>query len=197
MYSLRWSFILANLAAFIVLAIINPFLDRINLQVRAWVNRTRWPVLRPLMIITHHVNDVLALSVQLILLGLLVGFVFHDWYRATVLTASIFFQTTVVGIAKRLTSVDRPPQVAAHVFMTSGSYPSGHSSISLSFALLVPAVLRPFLPEPVLLAIGVYLLAAALLTAYGRLYLDVHWLTDIFGGWFLAVATYLLSGMLL
>jgi undecaprenyl-diphosphatase len=149
------------------------------------------------MVLTHHFSDVLALSAQLIVLGLLIGFVFHDWYRATVLTASIFFQTTVVGIAKRLTSVDRPPQVAAHVFMTSGSYPSGHSSISLSFALLVPVVLRPYLPEPVLLAIGAYLLVVALLTAYGRLYLDVHWLTDIFGGWFLAVATYLLSRMLL
>ncbi|MDW7656630.1 MAG: phosphatase PAP2 family protein [Bacillota bacterium] len=197
MYSLRWTFILANLVAFIVLAIINPFFDRLNLHVRTWVNRTRRPVLRALMVLTHHFNDVLALSAQLIMLGLLIGFVFHDWYRATVLTASIFFQTTVVGIAKRLTSVDRPPQVAAHVFMTSGSYPSGHSSISLSFALLVPVVLRPFLPEPVILAIAVYLLFVAMLTAYGRLYLDVHWLTDIFGGWFLAIATYLLSRMLL
>lgn len=197
MFSLRWTFILANLVAFIILAIINPHFDRLNLLVRSWVNRTRRPVLRQLMVLTHHFSDVLALSAQLIVLGLLIGFVFHDWYRATVLTASIFFQTTVVGIAKRLTSVDRPPQVAAHVFMTSGSYPSGHSSISLSFALLVPVVLRPYLPEPVLLAIGAYLLVVALLTAYGRLYLDVHWLTDIFGGWFLAVATYLLSRMLL
>ena len=120
-----------------------------------------------------------------------------DWYRATVLTATIFLQTLIVGISKRLTSIDRPPQIAAHVFMTSGSFPSGHSSISLSFALLVPAVLRPYLPEPLLLFIGIYLVSAALLTAYGRLYLDVHWLTDVCGGWILAGATYMLSRMLI
>ena len=197
MNPLHWILFWVNLAAFVVLAVINPLFESLNLAVRAWVNRTRRPALRPVMIVTHVVHDVLALAAQLLILGLVMGTVFHDWYRATVLTGSIFFQTVVIGAGKRLTAVDRPPQTAAHVFMTSGSYPSGHSSVSLSFALLVPAVLRPFLPEPVYWVVLAALLGVALLTAYGRLYLDVHWLSDVFGGWFLAVATYLAARMLL
>ncbi len=190
-------FVILNLTGFLVLAIVNPLLDPLNFRVRKWINRNRRPGLRPLMILTHKYNDVLSLSVQLLLLALLIGFVLHNWSHAMVLTSVMFVQTTVVSVSKRLTSIDRPPQIASHVFMTSGSYPSGHSAASLSFALLVPTVLKPYLPLPVLILIAVYLMAIALMTAYGRLYLDVHWLSDIFGGWFLATATYLLSRMLL
>ena len=190
-------FVILNLTGFLVLAIVNPLLDPLNFRVRKWINRNRRPGLRPLMILTHKYNDVLSLSVQLLLLALLIGIVLHNWSHAMVLTSVMFVQTTVVSVSKRLTSIDRPPQIASHVFMTSGSYPSGHSAASLSFALLVPTVLKPYLPLPVLILIAVYLMAIALLTAYGRLYLDVHWLSDIFGGWFLATATYLLSHMLL
>jgi len=190
-------FIILNLTGFLVLAIVNPLLDPLNFRVRKWINRNRRPGLRPLMILTHKYNDVLSLSVQLLLLALLIGFVLHNWSHAMVLTSVMFVQTTVVSVSKRLTSIDRPPQIASHVFMTSGSYPSGHSAASLSFALLVPTVLKPYLPLPVLIMIAAYLMAVALMTAYGRLYLDVHWLSDIFGGWFLATATYLLSRMLL
>ncbi|MEA4888695.1 MAG: phosphatase PAP2 family protein [Clostridiaceae bacterium] len=190
-------FVILNLTGFLVLAIVNPLLDPLNFRVRKWINGNRRPGLRPLMILTHKYNDVLSLSVQLLVLALLIGFVLHNWSHAMVLTSVMFVQTTVVSVSKRLTSIDRPPQIASHVFMTSGSYPSGHSAASLSFALLVPTVLKPYLPLPVLIMIAVYLMAVALMTAYGRLYLDVHWLSDIFGGWFLATATYLLSRMLL
>lgn len=190
-------FIILNLAGFLVLAIINPMLDPLNLRVRHWINGSRRPSLRPLMILTHKYNDVLSLSVQLIMLAVLIGLVLRDWPRAMVLTSAMFVQTTIVSVSKRLTSVDRPPQIASHVFMTTGSYPSGHSAASLSFALLVPTVLKPYFPWPLLLGVAIYLILVALLTAYGRLYLDVHWLTDIFGGWFLATATFLLGRLLL
>jgi len=192
-----WIATLLCLAAFLLLGLANPWFDTLNLVTRRWVNRTRWPKLRPLMVLTHHANDVLALSAQLVAFSLLAGLLFHDWYRATVLSASVLIQTAVIGVSKQLTSVDRPPQIATHILMTTGSYPSGHSSVSLSCASLIPAVFRPYLPPPLLAAMTGYLLIAALLTAYGRLYLDVHWLTDIFGGWLLAAATVLISRMLL
>ncbi|NLO36612.1 MAG: phosphatase PAP2 family protein [Clostridiaceae bacterium] len=192
-----WIAILLCLAAFLVLGLANPWFDTVNLVVRRWVNRTRRPQLRSLMILTHHANDILALSVQLVVLSLLAGLLFHDWYRATVLSASVLIQTAVIGVSKQLTSVDRPPQIASHILMTTGSYPSGHSSVSLSCAFLIPAVFRSYLPPPLLAVLMGYLLVSALLTAYGRLYLDVHWLTDIFGGWLLAAATVLISRMLL
>ena len=184
------------LAGFVLIALFNPLLDPFNLLVRRWINQSRKTALRPLMILTHRVNDVLSIGIQLLALGALIGFVFADWYRATVLAAAILFQTAIVGVVKQLTAVDRPPQVAAYVIMTSGSYPSGHSSVSLSFALLVPQILNPFLPQAVIWSLATYLMISAILTAYGRLYLDVHWLSDIVGGWLLAVATYLVVRLL-
>ena len=185
------------LSGFLVLAIINPVLDPMNTRVRRWVNHTRQPALRPLMIITHKYNDVVALSVQLIILASLVGWIYGNWGRAMILTSAMFIQATVVSVCKRLTSINRPPQIFSHVFMYTGSYPSGHSAASLSFALLVPEVLKPYIPLPVTMAIAFVLFLVALLTAYGRLYLDVHWLSDIFGGWFLSMAVYLFSRALL
>ncbi|NLM77851.1 MAG: phosphatase PAP2 family protein [Ruminococcaceae bacterium] len=197
MTRLQWSVFLANLLAFLLLAVTNPIFDGLNLKTRAWINRTRRPALRPLMVLTHHLVDVPVMSTQLLAVGLIIGFFLKDWYRATVLVGLVFLQTLIVGVSKHLSSIDRPPQVAAHVFMTSGSYPSGHSAISLSYALLLPTVLRPYLPDPLVLLMCSVLGGIAVLTAYGRLYLDVHWLTDVLGGWFLAAATYLLGIMLL
>ena len=186
-------FLVLQLVVFLGLGVVNPLLEPLNMRVRLLVDSSRNMKLRPLMILTHRYNDIVSLSVQLLLLAGLVGLLWQDWRRAMVLTSAMFVQTTVVSAFKRLTSVVRPPQELSHVFMTSGSYPSGHSSASLTFALLVPTVLMPHIPYPFVVAIAIYLYVVALLTAYGRLYLDVHWLSDIIGGWVLAGATYMLS----
>lgn len=187
--------IILQVLVFLILAIISPLLAPLNLMVRRYVDSRRNMRLRPLMILTHRYNDVLSLSVQLILLALGLGLIWQDWRRAMVLLSAMFVQTTIVSFFKRLTSIDRPPQLISHIFMTSGSYPSGHSAASMTFAFLVPTVLMPYVALPLLIILATYLFIVALLTAYGRLYLDVHWLTDIIGGWSLAGATYLLSRM--
>jgi membrane-associated phospholipid phosphatase len=178
---------------FIALPLLSRVLAPLNLYVRRQVDSKRNMRLRPLMIITHRYNDVLSFSLQLFILALVLGVVWRDWRRAMVVMAAMFVQTTVVSFCKRLTSIDRPPQMISHVIMTSGSYPSGHSAASLSFALLAPTVLMPYLSLPLLILLATYLICVALLTAYGRLYLDVHWLTDILGGWDLSLIIYLLS----
>ena len=66
----------------------------------------------------------------------------------------MFIQTTIITLFKRLTSIDRPPQLVSHIVMTSGSYPSGHSAASLTFALLVPLVLMPYLSQAVIIILG-------------------------------------------
>jgi membrane-associated phospholipid phosphatase len=185
--------IIALVVIFLALPLLSRPLAPLNLMVRQLVDTRRNMRLRPLMIITHRYNDVLSFSIQLIVLSLILGIAFRDWRRATVVMAAMFIQTTVVTLFKRLTSIDRPPQMISHVIMTSGSYPSGHSAASMTFALLVPSILLPYLSLPILVVLTFLLACVALLTAYGRLYLDVHWLTDILGGWALSVVIFLLS----
>ena len=191
MTALSLIFMILLLLIYFFLAFFSSLLAPVNLLVRAWVDNNRDLRLRPLMILTHRFNDILSLSVQLIVLSLLLSLIWGDWRRAMVLLSAMFVLTTVVGASKRLTSIDRPPQLISHVIMTTGSYPSGHSASSLMFALLVPTMLAPYLALPILIAVAVFLFLIALMTAYGRLYLDVHWLTDIVGGWALSGAIYL------
>ncbi len=195
----NWLLILAIVQAliFIALAMLSNFLAPLNLAVRRYVELHRNMRIRPLMVLTHRYNDVLSFSIQLIILALVLGLVWDDWRRAMILLAAISIQTTVVSASKRLASIDRPPQMFSHVIMTSGSYPSGHSAASLTYALLVPTVFAPYLSLPVIIMLATYLAGVALLTAYGRLYLDVHWLTDILGGWSLSLIIYTISLLIL
>lgn len=185
------------LLAYLTLALINPLLDPLNLKIRDWVIQTRNPSLRPFMQLMHHIHDLPGLLIQVFLVCMVLGIIFQDWRRATVLIGSMFFQTAIVGVTKHLTSIERPPHAAFYVFLTPGSYPSGHVASSLLFALLTPAALRPYLPLKIVVLLEIFLISLSLLTAYGRLFLDVHWATDILGGWLLALATYLISQRLL
>jgi membrane-associated phospholipid phosphatase len=179
------------IVAYITLAVVNSRLEPLNIRFRQLIERTRWMKLRPLMIVTHKYNDVVSLSLQVLIVSLFIGQYWHDWRRAMVLTSAMFIQTTAVTATKQLAAVNRPPQDHSHVIMKTGSYPSGHTAASMTFALLAPLVLAPFLPPVVIWLVAVYLIGVAVITAYGRLFLDVHWLTDIVGAWLISTITFL------
>lgn len=179
---------LIHLLGFLALALTSPYFARINHFVRSIVGRRRNIRYLSLMVVTHKYGDLISMSVQVIVLAVLFGWIWQDWLRALLLTAAMFFQIIIVSITKKMTARARPPENKGPVSMSSGSFPSGHTAASMTFALLVPLLLAPYLPPVFIYIVSGYLFTAALLTAYGRLYLDVHWLTDIIGGWLLAGA---------
>lgn len=69
------------------------------------------------------------------------------------------------------------------------SFPSGHAAAS---ALLAGALIwlagRAGLPRGPRLGLGVVLLSWAFLVGLSRLYLGVHWVSDVVGSWLLAAA---------
>jgi FMN phosphatase YigB (HAD superfamily)/membrane-associated phospholipid phosphatase len=79
----------------------------------------------------------------------------------------------------------RPPAESALVSLNSYAFPSGHAMSSATFALALAVIAWPTRWRwP---AVG---LAAtfALLMGLSRVYLGVHWLTDVLAAWVLAVA---------
>jgi undecaprenyl-diphosphatase len=80
---------------------------------------------------------------------------------------------------------DRPTLVEHHSIVTSTSFPSGHSMLSAIVYLTLGALLSRYTRDRKL---RLYFLGVALLVTFlvgiSRVYVGVHWPTDVLAGWF-------------
>ncbi|MGH8272300.1 MAG: phosphatase PAP2 family protein [Gammaproteobacteria bacterium] len=98
--------------------------------------------------------------------------------------AAFIAAAVLLEIAKELVRRVRPhPWFGIHT-PTSWSFPSGHSLDSttcyLVFAVVLMALVRRRLPRGFILAVAILL---PLMIGFTRIYLGVHWPTDVLAGW--------------
>lgn len=108
------------------------------------------------------------------------------WYFLTLLPASLFAGVISDSIMKKMIHVARPlfPLVPTADF----SFPSGHATIAVIFFGLVIYFFKDSILSVVWRRIYIYSCAlAAILICVSRLYLNVHWLSDVLAGAALAV----------
>ena len=116
---------------------------------------------------------------------------------------AVLLLLTMVGEAVAQTAVSvafarhRPPIAFALIQLpTTLSFPSGHAWASLLLASVMGLVLWRTLPRhwSVRLAIVSMVTALAALVGASRVYLGVHWPTDVVGGWLMAVVSLVVAG---
>lgn len=121
----------------------------------------------------------------LIILGVLGYLLLSRRFRAALFTLVAVPGGVLLSTLLKL-GFDRPrPDLVPHeTIVYTASFPSGHSMMSAVTYLTLAALLGRVHPQPQLKA---YLLVVAvlvtLLTGVSRVYLGVHWPTDVLAGW--------------
>lgn len=145
------------------------------------------------------VRDVTALGgftvLTLVTVVAVLLFLFHGKRRhAAVMAGVVLLAQLTSDIAKGAYGRARPDLVSHGSYVYSGSFPSGHSMLSaatyLTLAMLIASLETRNATKGLILGLAVVL---TLTIGLSRIYLGVHWPSDVLGGWALGSAWALLG----
>jgi membrane-associated phospholipid phosphatase len=127
--------------------------------------------------------------------SILVVFLIFKKYtnQATAIVVSLIGSGLTIYLSKRVFEIDRPHQFAFYT-ESSFSFPSGHTTIAVAFYGLVCYLLirqiRSYKIRALIFSIGMFFI---LTIGFSRLYLCVHYLSDIIAGYLIGSLWMLLS----
>ncbi|WP_280502262.1 phosphatase PAP2 family protein [Nocardia farcinica] len=134
-----------------------------------------------------HTVSALGATLSMTVLGTLACAVLlraGDRSRAALVAVTGLGAAVIVFAGKRLIGRERPPAADRLAYEPSLSYPSGHSLGSCVVVAVCAAVFLPLLHRRTTRIAGAALAVAFVLSVgWSRVYLGVHWPTDVVGAW--------------
>lgn len=175
----------ALLTLLCLLVTYTPLLGDIDQTTAQFFARLRAPLLDPVFVLTSGLGDTPMLLTAGLVAALAFGF--RGYYAAAVhILGAIALSYVVVTLLKSGLSLPRPELVAQPP--ASGAFPSGHTTgVTVLSGLIASFVAREQLSTRrwrTYLIFSLPMLAVAI----SRLYLGVHWLSDVIGGMLLGLA---------
>ncbi|AFM17008.1 membrane-associated phospholipid phosphatase [Mycolicibacterium chubuense NBB4] len=124
------------------------------------------------------------------------------WRRRAPLQGIVVLSTLVVAsgistVTKVIVGAHRPPRVVQLVREVDPSFPSGHVTGTLALLGVLAVVIGRDRRAAVRVALAAGVAASTVMVAATRLYLGVHWLTDVCGGAMLGAAAVVGSSLML
>lgn len=117
-------------------------------------------------------------------LTLLVGVLIGPWIHGLAGAITIGLASVGVELVKAFVARTRPELLEPIVVEHGFSFPSGHATLSMvAYGVLAVLVTRSRLPRGVRIAIIGALGVVVLLVGISRVWLGVHYPTDVIGGW--------------
>jgi undecaprenyl-diphosphatase len=171
-----------------------PMLRRVDLWLQALLEGIPSPGLTRFMA-TFTDTAAAGLAAAAILLMVLLHLFRRSWWDLYTLALATGSGQVLLLVLKLFFARPRPG--AELVAATGYSFPSGHSFNAMLFGGLFVLLVRS-LPGPGWIRGALTALAAALILAVGfsRLYLNVHWLTDVLAGYAAGLAWLMISVIL-
>lgn len=111
------------------------------------------------------------------------------WHTAGFVLAATLSGSLMAGLLKQVFERNRPSFASPEVYIATSSFPSGHAMMSAVVYLTLAALLARLVSEVRLKA---YVLGVALIVTWliglSRVYLGVHWPSDVAAGWAVGAA---------
>lgn len=148
--------------------------------VRTWVVAHQCPAAHQLFVWITNAGGITAMKVAAACAGALLCYR-RRWRVGIGMAILPFAANALFDIIKRIYARPRPPTLDG-TMQGYDSFPSGHATTSIAVCCTVAYVFwrEGWLGGPTAIVVAV---VVPLLVGLSRLYLDVHWTTDVVGGW--------------
>ena len=155
-----------------------------------WLGTHRDPWLTTVLLIVTAVGGPTGLAVLTVLISSVVAFWRRSWLPVVLALVAAIGILIVVLTAKVLVVRERPPIPFAVITEKGFSFPSGHAAGTAAVVLLSAWLLTRYLITRWIPQVLVWTVAIGLTGAVGlsRIYLGVHYVSDVLGGWLLGAA---------
>ncbi len=135
----------------------------------------------------HYTFDTISLIIATAIISITL-YLFNKKKEAIILASIMILDAVSIYSIKNFLPLARP--LGGLVLETNGTFPSGHVTSSIVFIGLVTYISFEFFQKKWVSAeklITFEMIALIIFIAYSRLYLSVHWFSDVIGGLFLGI----------